>query len=688
MVFAWDLVVFTTMDASQNLAFEEAIRNHKKEQIFEKCDFRIYVDDGNSYSIKLGSGGATLLAIRKLFLEYGQSLFEKRILMIPVGGYSQRQPNCSALGKLFLELPTLGYPMTILDFKLNIYNKFLRYLPPGILLAASDTVEYYADLPPGFTLLTFQSSLETAQNHGVFVLNREKIRRIDEVAEIFGDVIKVLQKPTPQELESENAVIKSIYNYAYIDGLYFMASDVVEKITSLANHRDFEIDREICAYADFLRPLGTLKDTLNHFCNLESDFARTFNFCQLSNVHLSNMIWLGVGNGCTDSVKCCAISSIINEKSSIPKLTLIENCDFRKGIHIPDRNIVLFGRAIHSLIFREFRDFRYFGKSEDQTRDAWAFALNYEISSFKLFNTINSSLWYAKLFPCFPTMGESFFKTIRFLDALKSGIKRQKSCKESTSNVENIMPTTTARRFKFMTEHSKNDDVTVVSSVQHWENILPRFKNEIANSNVIGFDCEWVEVSNWARLYGKKEMQLLNRLEKSCARQEFDEHLIRMENTRRDKVSLLQLSAVSGYTILIRLILFKYVPDSLKMFLEDARIIKVGVNIFSDCSRLHKDWGILVNSWLDMRFLVNDLPNCKLSEPTRNGLKAMGEVFCNETVRYSDKMRYSNWCGVELDYDQIHYASQDSKIAIESFVQLMQEYLLISKKEKYVVKNI
>lgn len=226
----------------------------------------------------------------------------------------------------------------------------------------------------------------------------------------------------------------------------------------------------------------------------------------------------------------------------------------------------------------------------------------------------------------------------------------------------------------------------LVNNVKEWEPALSQLQKHMRNTRVVGFDCEWVEVNNWRRLYEKGDRGKRRYSYSSSGstengfppQQSTDEKLqdsTRLANTLNDKVSLVQISAVDGFTILIRTILFKTLPLSLKHFLEDSNIIKVGVNIYADCSRLHRDWNVIVNSYLDIRFLVKDFPQTNMQEPYRNGLKALGRTFCDDTKDFEQKMRFSNWCDIQLNPDQIKYASQDAQIAAITYGNLGKGYL-------------
>ena len=55
---------------------------------------------------KIGNGGSVLVTIGDLLKIYEEKeLMNSKIIMLPAGGYSQRLPNASVLGKAFTALP-------------------------------------------------------------------------------------------------------------------------------------------------------------------------------------------------------------------------------------------------------------------------------------------------------------------------------------------------------------------------------------------------------------------------------------------------------------------------------------------------------------------------------------------------------------------------------------------------------
>lgn len=84
-----------------------------------------------------------MFILGQLFQIYENTLLEMKILFIPAGGYSQRLPNFTALGKLFCPLPFGDEHYQMLDLILATYIPFLQNMQPGIFLASSDAIISY-----------------------------------------------------------------------------------------------------------------------------------------------------------------------------------------------------------------------------------------------------------------------------------------------------------------------------------------------------------------------------------------------------------------------------------------------------------------------------------------------------------------------------------------------------------------
>lgn len=101
----WDIVVLTAADEEQQVAYETQLQSklERKELPVDGLKYHVFHDPVGP---KIGNGGSTLVSLDKLVKIYGEDKLSKlKILMIHAGGFSQRLPSASVLGKIFAALP-------------------------------------------------------------------------------------------------------------------------------------------------------------------------------------------------------------------------------------------------------------------------------------------------------------------------------------------------------------------------------------------------------------------------------------------------------------------------------------------------------------------------------------------------------------------------------------------------------
>uniref|UniRef100_A0A8D2DBA7 Fucose-1-phosphate guanylyltransferase n=1 Tax=Sciurus vulgaris TaxID=55149 RepID=A0A8D2DBA7_SCIVU len=99
----WDIVAITAADEKQELAYRQQLsKKLKRKELPLGVQYHVFVDPAGA---KIGNGGSTLCALRCLEKLYGDKWNSFTILLIHSGGYSQRLPSASALGKIFTALP-------------------------------------------------------------------------------------------------------------------------------------------------------------------------------------------------------------------------------------------------------------------------------------------------------------------------------------------------------------------------------------------------------------------------------------------------------------------------------------------------------------------------------------------------------------------------------------------------------
>ena len=104
----WDIIVITALDESQRDAYDIQLQSKlSRGELPLGVKYHVFYDPPGP---KIGNGGSVLVTIGDLLKIYSEEeLMKSKILMLPAGGYSQRLPNASVLGKAFTALPTGTY---------------------------------------------------------------------------------------------------------------------------------------------------------------------------------------------------------------------------------------------------------------------------------------------------------------------------------------------------------------------------------------------------------------------------------------------------------------------------------------------------------------------------------------------------------------------------------------------------
>ena len=154
---------------------------------------------------------------------------------------------------------------------------------------------------------------------------------------------------------------------------------------------------------------------------------------------------------------------------------------------------------------------------------------------------------------------------------------------------------------------------------------------------MIGFDCEWV--------------------------------------TRKGSVSpvsMIQIASVSGLCVLVRLCHLTNIPTSLKLLLANQEIFKLGVAITEDKEKLLRDFGMDVNSCVDIRHLV--VRTGSVDHQGRLGLKSLTELLLGVSLDKDWRIRASDWELDTLTERQLHYAANDALAGLNITWVLMKKH--------------
>lgn len=264
----WDVVVVSAADRSQKESYELQIREKTdRKELPLGVQFKVFSDPPGP---KIGNGGSTLYALQQLNDIYGESLSRLRVILIHAGGFSQRLPSASALGKIFMAFP-VGEPVyQMLELKLAMYVDFPSYMKPGVLVSCADDIELYSISEeervqfdkPGFTALAHPSPLHVGTTHGVFVLDPHEKSSSSEMQ--TTSCLRFLHKPSLNTMRDRGAVCRrqnglvsvSDEEFVYTDSTYYFDFDTAKSLLNVLKELG-PLDCEIDAYGDFLQALGS-----------------------------------------------------------------------------------------------------------------------------------------------------------------------------------------------------------------------------------------------------------------------------------------------------------------------------------------------------------------------------------------------------------------------------------------------
>ncbi|MBN3302369.1 FPGT guanylyltransferase, partial [Amia calva] len=267
----WDVAIITAVDETQKAAYEMQITDklHRGELPLG-VPFHVFADPPGP---KIGNGGSTLHSLEQVKDMYGEKLSGFRIIIIHAGGFSQRLPSASALGKIFTALP-LGDPLyQMLELKLAMYIDFPSHMRPGVLVTCADDIELYAIKEnaaivfdrPGFSALAHPSPLSIGRTHGVFVLEPAAESDLPELE--YRSCHCFLHKPSVDKMQASGAVCSGVScaeyssscvsgsEFVYTDSTYYIDYHTATRLLALLKEIG-PLDCEIDAYGDFLQALG------------------------------------------------------------------------------------------------------------------------------------------------------------------------------------------------------------------------------------------------------------------------------------------------------------------------------------------------------------------------------------------------------------------------------------------------
>ncbi|XP_065511983.1 fucose-1-phosphate guanylyltransferase isoform X2 [Caloenas nicobarica] len=253
----WDVVALTAADAEQARAYRLQLAGKlRRRELPRGARYLVFADPPG------GNGGSTLHVLQCLEDLYGDKWTSFVVLLIHSGGYSQRLPNASALGKIFTALP-FGDPVyQMLELKLAMYIDFPTHMKPGILVTCSDDIELYSTGAagavtfdrPGFTALAHPSDLSVGTTHGVFVLDPCGFTGTGGLE--YASCRQFLHKPDVGTMRQRGAVCaRGSSECVYTDSIFYMDHSIAKQLLMFYKQMG-AVCCEIDAYGDFLQALG------------------------------------------------------------------------------------------------------------------------------------------------------------------------------------------------------------------------------------------------------------------------------------------------------------------------------------------------------------------------------------------------------------------------------------------------
>ncbi|SJL05889.1 uncharacterized protein ARMOST_09225 [Armillaria ostoyae] len=133
-----------------------------------------------------------------------------------------------------------------------------------------------------------------------------------------------------------------------------------------------------------------------------------------------------------------------------------------------------------------------------------------------------------------------------------------------------------------------------------------------------------------------------------------------VRGARENPVALVQI-ATKTEVFLFQLSAMFAVPSSLKNFLEDSSIIKVGVGIQNDAKKLYQDHRLSVRSCVDLSMFARSVDNASWKGPFKNpiGLARLVSTYLGFELSKGSITR-SNWEARPLSLAQLRYAANDA----------------------------
>lgn len=182
--------------------------------------------------------------------------------------------------------------------------------------------------------------------------------------------------------------------------------------------------------------------------------------------------------------------------------------------------------------------------------------------------------------------------------------------------------------------------IVVIDTPENWNTYRELLLTACYSSRVVGLDCEWVSD----------------------------------QSGHRHKIALLQIAPNERLCFLIRLCRLRDTPQELVDLLEYPGVIKVGVAVADDAIKLAVDYGITINSFLDLRYMVLCCDKVRQLITSSLSLKNISADLLGVQLDKSAALRCSDWEKETLSEKEVEYAAND---AISAFLSVKKVCSLI-----------
>ncbi|KAJ3091559.1 hypothetical protein HK102_000098 [Quaeritorhiza haematococci] len=114
-----------------------------------------------------------------------------------------------------------------------------------------------------------------------------------------------------------------------------------------------------------------------------------------------------------------------------------------------------------------------------------------------------------------------------------------------------------------------------------------------------------------------------------------------------------------------------YFPQDLKGFLEDEKIMKIGLNIKGDALKLYRDFNVRMRSWVELSSLAKAILPERFVDTPHVSLQLLVERVLGLYLSKDDRIRMGNWEAQFLSTQQTDYAANDAYSTFLAYQQLM-----------------